>query len=245
MTREGFVHSVETYGTVDGPGTRYVVFFQGCPLKCKFCHNRDTWKQAQGRKVTVKELLTEFTEYQDFYRRTGGGLTASGGEPTLQADFVTELFQGVKAMGFNTALDTSGYANVDDVKALLGVTDLVLLGLKALNGQEHKQLTGVSNEKTLVFANYLSELQKPVWLRYVLLPEINNSPAHAASLADFIIRLANVERLELLRYHKLGVQKWELCGEEDPLKHISPPDQNQTEAFIRRLSEQGVKIPIT
>lgn len=245
MSREGFVHSVETYGTVDGPGTRYVVFFQGCPLQCKFCHNRDTWNQAQGRKVTVKELLTEFTEYQDFYRRTGGGMTASGGEPTLQADFVTELFRGVKEMGLNTALDTSGYVNVDDVKALLGVTDLVLLGLKALNSQEHKQLTGVTNEKTLVLANYLCELKKPVWLRYVLLPEINDSQTHAAGLADFIKRLANVERLELLRYHKLGVHKWELCGEEDPLKHISPPDQNQAKAFIRRLSELGVKVPIT
>lgn len=245
MNTVGFIHSVETFGTVDGPGTRYVVFFQGCPLQCKFCHNRDTWNQAQGRKATVEELLSEFNEYQDFYRTTGGGMTASGGEPTLQAGFVTELFQGVKNSGLNTALDTSGHVDDSEIKALLAVTDLVLLGLKAVDSQEHKELTGVSNEKILDFVNHLSEVQKPVWLRYVVLPGINDDPMHAKRLAEFARSFANIEKLELLPYHKLGVQKWELCGEEDPLKHISPPDRKQVELFRSRLSDLGIKIPIT
>ena len=241
MESVGFVHSVETFGTVDGPGTRYVVFFQGCPLRCKFCHNRDTWNQAQGRRVTVTELLLEFNEYQDFYRRTGGGMTASGGEPTLQADFVTELFQGVKNSGLNTALDTSGYINESEINPLLAVTDLVLLGLKAVDSQEHRELTGVSNEKTVSFVKYLREVNKPVWLRYVILPGINDDFAHAERLADFVRGFANIERVELLGYHKLGVHKWELCGNEDPLNHIAPADQNRVESFRRSLSNLGIK----
>lgn len=245
MSTMGFVHSVETFGTVDGPGTRYVVFFQGCPLQCKFCHNRDTWNRVQGRKVTVEELLAEFSEYQDFYRRTGGGITASGGEPTLQAGFVTELFRGVKNAGLNTALDTSGYVNNRETESLLAVTDLVLLGLKAIDSEEHKELTGVSNEKILAFVDHLSEVQKPVWLRYVILPGINDDYAHSKQLAGFVRGFANIERLELLRYHKLGIHKWELCGEEDPLKHISPPDINRVESFRRWLSDLGIKILVT
>ena len=233
---------METFGTVDGPGTRYVVFFQGCPLQCKFCHNRDTWNQTQGKKVTVDELLSEFNDYQDFYRRTGGGMTASGGEPILQAGFVTEIFREVKNSGLSTALDTSGYANASNIESLLEVTDLVLLGLKAVDSHEHKELTGVSNEKILAFINHLNAVQKPVWIRYVILPGINDDHMHAKGLADFVSGYANIERLELLPYHKLGVQKWELCGEKDPLEHISPPGQDQVVSFRRRLSALGVKI---
>ncbi|PKM82124.1 MAG: pyruvate formate-lyase 1-activating enzyme [Firmicutes bacterium HGW-Firmicutes-14] len=241
MNTAGFIHSVETFGTVDGPGTRYVVFLQGCPLRCKFCHNRDTWNRAQGKKVTVRELLLEFNEYQEFYRRTGGGMTASGGEPLMQAGFVSELFHGVKNSGLNTALDTSGYASEREIDSLLEVTDLVLLGLKAVDSQEHKELTGVSNEKIMAFIRHLREVQKPVWLRYVLLPGINDDFNHADRLADFVRSFTNIERLELLGYHKLGAAKWELCGDEDPLKHISPPDQNQVELFRRRLNDLGIK----
>jgi len=236
----GYVHSVETFGTVDGPGIRYVLFLQGCRLRCKFCHNRDAWEKTSEKKATVADILSDISNYADFYRRSGGGVTASGGEPALQPDFVVALFEAVKDMGLNTALDTSGHVEPETVNRLLDVTDLVLFGLKALHREEHKALTGVSNERVLDFAAHLKRVGKPVWLRYVLLPGVNDDEAHLEALAEFARDLGNLKRVEILGYHKLGTHKWALCDESDPLPNVPPAEPGQVEKVRQRLRFLGL-----
>lgn len=242
MSANGYIHSIETFGTVDGPGIRYVVFLQGCPLQCKYCHNRDTWNMAQGKQVSAHEIIKDIEKYLNFYKQSGGGITASGGEPALQPDFVTEVFRLVKEMNLNTALDTSGYVEFDRIKFLMEVTDLVLLDIKTLDNRDHLDLTGVSNEKILNFAQVLNEINKPVWIRYVLIPEVNDSADHLASLADLVKGLGNINNVEVLGYHKLGVHKWQLCSEEDPLAHVRPASTDQVEKAREYLRASGVKV---
>lgn len=242
MAIQGRVHSVETFGTVDGPGIRYVIFMQGCPLKCVYCHNRDTWDIREGNKTTAEEILLDVKKYIDFYRSTGGGITASGGEPALQPEFVTAIFKGVKEMGLNTALDTSGYVSPEKVASILAVTDLVLLSIKAMDPSEHKALTGVTPEKIIKFAEHLKGLKKPVWIRYVLIPGINDSEKKLNSLAGFIKGLDNVKKIEILGYHKLGTQKWISCGQEDPLAHIQAADANDVARATTLLRNLGLHV---
>ncbi len=235
MTK-GFIHSVETFGTVDGPGIRYVLFLQGCPLRCKYCHNRDTWDIRLGQEITFEEVIEDIKKYLSFYKNSGGGITVSGGEPTLQIDFVTEVLRGAKKLGLNTVLDTSGFTSIKKAKELLAEVDLVLLDIKAVDSAKHKELTGVDNEKILSFARYLAEISKPVWVRYVLIPEINNSEKDLEFLAQTLNGLANIEKVELLGYHKMGAEKWQVCGEEDPLAHIqaaSKEDITEAKAFLK------------
>lgn len=242
MDTEGRIHSVETFGTVDGPGIRYVLFMQGCPLKCVYCHNRDTWDIRQGNKTTAEEVFLDINKYIDFYRSTGGGITASGGEPALQPEFVSAIFRGVKEMGLNTALDTSGYVSTEKVDPLLEVTDLVLLSIKATDPSEHKALTGVLPGKIIKFAEHLKALKKPVWIRYVLIPGINDSKEKLDSLGLFIKKLDNVKKTEILGYHKLGTHKWLTCGQEDPLSNIRAADTNDIEKAVAQLRSLGIVL---
>lgn len=219
------IHSIESFGTVDGPGVRYVIFVQGCPLRCQYCHNPDTWHKNKGKSVNIDDLIDDIEKYSGFLK--GGGVTVSGGEPLLKAKELTYLFKKLKKLGIHTCIDTSGYVNIDDdIIELLKYTDLVLLDLKVFDKEKHKKLTGVSNKLILEFAKYLNSINKPIWIRHVLVPTINDSESDLTSLKEFIDTLNNVEKIELLPYHELGVFKWEELGLNYKLKHISPPTED-------------------
>lgn len=222
------VHSVETFGTVDGPGIRYVLFLQGCPLRCKYCHNRDTWSTSFGTKRTLDEILKEIKRYTTYFAASNGGVTVSGGEPLLQSKFVTELFKELHSLNIHTALDTAGSLPLNDsVKNLLRHTDLVILDIKHINDEKSKELTGLSNKNTLDFARYLSDNNIPMWIRQVLVPGYTDDEKDLKDLKDFIDSLTSVKKVEILPYHKLGEYKWETLGEEYPLKNVEPPTKEQ------------------
>lgn len=228
------VHSVETFGTVDGPGIRFILFLQGCPLRCKYCHNRDTWTGAGGTERTVEDLLAEIKRYVPYFNTSHGGVTVSGGEPLFQAAFVTELFKELHKIGIHTALDTAGSIPISDqIKELLEHTDLVILDIKHINDEKAKDLTGLSNKNTLNFAKYLNENNIPVWIRQVLVPGYTDDEEDLKELKKFIDSNSNVERVEILPYHKLGEFKWEKLGEEYPLKGVEAP----TEEEIKKAKE--------
>ena len=209
----GRIHSVESFGTVDGPGIRFVVFMQGCALKCKYCHNRDTWDTSLGKEMSVNELLEEILRYEDYFFRSGGGVTISGGEPLLQLDFLIELFRKLKNHNIHTAIDTSGMFNITDkIKQLLLLTDLVLLDIKHINSNKCKDLVGLPNEKELAFARYLSDNNIPIWIRQVLVPGYTDDEEDLKTLKEFISSLKTVQKVEIIPYHTLGKYKWENLG---------------------------------
>lgn len=219
--KTGYVHSIETFGTVDGPGIRFVVFMQGCVLKCMYCHNRDTWQVGSGNLTNVDDLVTEIKRYIPYMKSSGGGVTVSGGEPLIQAKFVTTLFKKLKSLSIHTALDTSGSIPVNaDIEELLEFTDLVLLDIKHIDSEKAKILTGLSNENNLNFARYLDEKNIPVWIRQVLVPGFTDDKADLLRLKEFISTLSNVEKVEILPYHDLGKFKWKELGFDYPLDGV-------------------------
>lgn len=236
---KGSVHSIETYGTVDGPGIRYIIFMQGCLLRCQFCHNPDTWKIGDGKEMTVKEIVDDIKAYLPFFQASNGGVTVSGGEPLIQTAFLAELFKELKELGIHTAIDTSGgcFSNspafLKPLDELLAYTDLVLLDLKQIHSEKHKKLTGKPNEHILTFANYLAKKEIPVWIRHVLIPDITDFDDDLKELAAFIRTLPNVEKIEVLPYHQLGVYKWEALGIDYALKNTEPP----TEARVKNAEK--------
>lgn len=229
MDIKGRVHSFETFGTVDGPGIRFIVFLKGCPLRCKYCHNRDAWSAEGAKLYTAEEIIFEIQKYRNFIDSSNGGVTVSGGEPLIQPQFLKELFQKCKELGIHTAVDTSGYVNVDDVKEVLDYTDLVLLDLKQANAQKHLELTGVENNKIKLFTQYLSEINKPVWLRYVLVPGYTDDEEDLMAAYDFIKNFKNIEKIEVLPYHTMGKTKWEKLNEEYPLEGVRSPTNEEVE----------------
>lgn len=240
MNMTGRIHSYETFGTLDGPGIRFVLFMQGCPLRCQFCHNPDSWDIRAGKLVTLEDVLAEIEPYVSYYKPQGGGLTVSGGEPLVQAPFVTRLFREVKRrFGLTTALDTSGMCESAQADPVLDLTDLVLLDLKAMNADLHKELTGQPRDRILRFAQYLSERGQKMWIRRVLIPGVTDSARELLSLGRFIGKLNGVEKVEVLPYHRMGVYKWEQLGMAYPLEGIqTPTDKEMTRAY--RLIEQGM-----
>lgn len=220
----GKIHSIETFGTVDGPGIRFVIFMQGCSLKCKYCHNRDTWKVNSGTSTSIPELVKEILKYKSYIDNSDGGVTVSGGEPLLQTEFVTELFKELKSLGIHTALDTAGSIPVSEqVKELLKYTDLVLLDIKHINPEKCVNLTGFTNKNTLEFAKYLSNINIPVWIRQVLVPGYTDDKFDLQDLKKFIDSLNNVEKVELLPYHNLGKFKWDEIGDIYELGNVESP----------------------
>ena len=214
------IHSIETFGTVDGPGVRFVCFFQGCHLECKYCHNRDTWDINGGKYISVDELFNEIMKYKTFIS-PNGGFTASGGEPLLQPYFLIALFKKLKAAGIHTAIDTSGMVEITDtIKELLSLTDLVLLDIKHIDPIKCKDLVGFSNEKELAFARYLSDNNIPVWIRQVIVPGFTDNKDDLLKLKAFVNSLNNVKKIEFLPYHNLGEYKWEELGFEYSLKNV-------------------------
>ena len=222
----GKIHSIETFGTVDGPGIRFVIFMQGCCLKCKYCHNRDTWSFSSGKLATLQELVKEILKYKSYMDSSGGGVTVSGGEPLLQTDFICALFRELKKYNIHTAIDTAGSIPLSyEIKELLKYTDLVLLDIKHINNEKCINLTGAPNKHTLEFAKYLNNLNIPVWIRQVLVPGYTDDKFDLLELKKFINSLTNVEKVELLPYHNLGKFKWEELGDVYELDNVEPATQ--------------------
>jgi len=235
----GRIHSLDTFGTVDGPGIRFVLFMQGCPLRCQFCHNPDSWDRTGGTLRSVEEIVAEIEPYVEYYKSSGGGITVTGGEPTLQAPFVAELFKVVKARwGLHTALDTSGFCDPKRADDLLKVTDLVLLDLKLMNSEGHRKLTGQSNNRIVSFAKDLSRRHKRMWIRHVLVPGVTDDADDLIALGHFVQRLNGVDKLEILPYHRMGAYKWQQLGIPYPLEGVMEPSGWEVERAVQ-LIEQG------
>lgn len=210
---KGHIHSFESFGAVDGPGIRFVVFFQGCSLRCKYCHNRDTWTINAGKEYTSDELISKISRYQNYFTVSGGGVTLSGGEPLLQQDFLLDLLPKLKKQKIHVAIDTSGnFPLTDKIKKIIDLADLFLLDIKCINNDICKDLVGFSNELELEFAKYLNSINKDVWIRQVLVPGITDHEEDLLDLKEFISSLSNVKKVEILAYHDLGRFKWENLG---------------------------------
>ena len=235
---EGRVHSIESFGTVDGPGLRFVVFLQGCPMRCKYCHNPDTWGLQGGTLMTPEALMEQFRKNRSFYKN--GGITVTGGEPLMQIDFVLALFRLAKAEGIHTCIDTSGItyhpgksAYNDKLDRLLALTDLVLLDIKHTDAAAHAELTGHDSASPRAFARYLEAKGIPVWVRHVLVPGITDGESHLKALGRFLGGLRNVQALEVLPYHTMGVEKYKELGIPYPLEGVAPATAEQAEQARR------------
>lgn len=231
MPTKGYIHSLESFGLVDGPGVRFVIFLSGCKMRCKYCHNPDTWTLS-GEEWTADKLIQKALRYKSYWK-DAGGITVSGGEPLLQLDFLTELFTIAKENNINTVLDTSGQPFCNDkdwlekFNKLIDITDLTILDIKAMDETLHKELTGHKNGNILEMAKYLSENGHKMWLRHVLVPELTDSKDELNKLKEFSDSLKTVEKIEILPYHTLGMAKWEKLGIDYPLKDVPTPTNEQ------------------
>ena len=227
----GNVHSIETLGAFDGPGIRYVLFLQGCPFQCQYCHNRDTWSTKENKLMSVSDILDDYKKYMHFYKN--GGITVSGGEPLLQMNFLITLFKEAKSLGIHTCLDTSAACynakQSSDFQLVMKYTDLVLLDIKHINNEKHIMLTGSSNKQVLEFAEYLNELSNPVIIRHVLVPSITDGIDDLNQLRAYLETLKNIKDIEVLPYHKYGISKCKEMGLVYPLSHIEEPSQEKIE----------------
>lgn len=241
MTK-GRIHSIETCGTVDGPGIRYVIFTQGCPLRCQYCHNPDTWKPEDGQLTTVEDLMKDIVKYESYMRFSGGGITASGGEPLLQPNFIKDLFMHCKDKNIHTALDTSGFVFSDRVKEVLEYTDLVLLDIKNMDPCRYEEITSVPLAPTLEFVRYLKEINKPMWIRYVLVPGLSDNMDSIHALGKMLQEFDNLEKLEILPFHKMGEYKWESLGYEYKLKETKEPNNDEIARVITVLKSYDLPV---
>lgn len=233
----GRIHSVESFGTVDGPGIRFVVFMQGCPMRCRYCHNPDTWESRGGTEVGAEELTAEILKYKNYFGAKGG-VTVSGGEPLLQLDFLIELFTLLKKKQINTCVDTSGicFRETDErYERLLALTDLFLLDIKHIDEEAHRRLTGQSGDAPRAFAKFLSDHGKRMWIRHVLVPQITDDEGALQRLREFLDTLKTVEKVEVLPYHTMGETKYEKLGLPYPLKGTQPPAKERIERAKRIL----------
>lgn len=241
---KGYIHSFESLGTKDGPGIRYVVFMQGCPLRCKFCHNVDTWNmKAYQHEREPQDILNELLKIRSFIR--SGGITISGGEALVQAKFVTEVFKLCRENNIHTTLDTSGFIFNDAAKETLEYTDLVLLDIKHIDPDKYKELTKVSLEPTLKFAEYLKEKNIKTWLRYVLIPGITDDEKDLINWAKYCGKLTNVERVDILPFHQLAIHKWEQVGIVYPLKDTRVPTIEEIKKAEDIFSDFGLPVKLT
>lgn len=238
----GHIHSIESAGTLDGPGVRRVLFLQGCPLACLYCHNPDARGFKCGTRTDSFTQLRDIARNRDFLITAGGGVTLSGGEPLSQPAFVASIFEGCKRMGLHTALDTSGYPGKRADERLLELTDLVLLDIKHIRPGAYRELTGVDLQPTLDFARRLQDLGKPVWLRYVLVPGHTDQADDLARLAEFIRPMRNIERVEILPFHNMGAWKWQRLGLPYALADTAPPNPDDIRTAQRAFREVGMTV---
>lgn len=237
---KGRIHSFESLGTVDGPGIRFVIFTQGCPMRCAYCHNPDTWDLKGGNELSVHEILEKYEGVKTFCQ---GGITVTGGEPLLQIEFVTELFKAAKDNGIHTCVDTSGVTFRDEDKRyeeLIKYTDLVMLDIKHIDAFKHKELTAWDNTHILEFATFLDKNSIPVWIRHVVVPGITDNEKDLWDLGYFIGGLKNVKALDVLPYHSMGKVKYENLGLDYPLKDV--PDLDKEKAIeAREIILDGIR----
>jgi pyruvate formate lyase activating enzyme len=243
MGIQGTIHSIETFGTLDGPGIRYVLFLQGCSLRCRFCHNPDTW--AMGGKPTsdsdsvVKDILT----YRSFIKN--GGVTLSGGEPLRQSEFALDIIDKCKQEGLHTALDTAGAVPLERSKAVIEAADLILLDIKSLDDKQCFSLTGQGNANTLATLDYCEKIGKPVWLRHVLVPQWTLDKQRLEKLAIFLKGYSCIEKVELLPYHNMGQYKWEQLNLDYSLKDIPEPNDEELSMAENVFKDQGLEVLMT
>ncbi len=240
----GRVHSVDTLGTVDGPGIRFILFLQGCKMRCLYCHNPDSWPLYKGNQRSADDVFAEILKTQKYMKTSGGGLTISGGEPLLQAEFVAEIFKRAKAENIHTCLDTNGFIAPDApiLDELLPTVDLVMLDIKHLHEQKHKDLTAQKIDKPIAFAHRLANENIRTWIRQVLLDDWTMDKQYAQELADFVKKFPNVELVELLPFHQLGKYKWEEEGLSYQLGDYSAPRRNDVLAFKEILEQNQIKV---
>lgn len=228
----GYIHSTESFGSVDGPGVRFVIFMSGCPMRCQFCHNPDTWNMKSGEKTDSDELVKKAIRYRNYWKKDGG-VTVSGGEPLMQIDFLIELFKQFKTEGVHTTIDTSGAVFTREepffskFEELMRYTDMLLVDIKHIDNEKHIELTGRPNENILDMLRYLSDIKKPVWIRHVLVPQRSDYDEYLIKTREFIDMLDNVEKIEVLPYHTLGVTKWEQLGMPYELDGINSPSDDR------------------
>ena len=235
MSTIGYIHSIETFGNVDGPGIRFILFLQGCPLRCKYCHNRDSWKLNTGKEMTAEEVMTEVLKYREFFEASGGGITVSGGEPLIQLPFLIRLFKACKEQGIHTNIDTSGGIRLTEetiplLTKLLEYTDLVMLDVKLMDPAEHKALVGIPNEHLLAVGRFIAKSKTPLWIRRVIIPGLTDSEEDLKATATYIKalnKIGTVENVEVLAYHPMGEHKWAELGFEYPLKGQRPPTKEE------------------
>ncbi|MGN0163089.1 MAG: pyruvate formate-lyase-activating protein [Candidatus Ornithomonoglobus sp.] len=240
---KGRIHSLESFGTVDGPGIRFVIFFQGCPMRCLYCHNPDSWDPTGGTEMTAEEILQKADNVREFLKN--GGITATGGEPLMQLEFLTELFKRAKdEYGFHTCLDTSGVTfsgkNKSKFDELMKYTNLVMLDIKHIDPDEHKKLTSQKQDNIIAFARYLSDNGIPAWIRHVLVPGITQNDEYLYRLGQFIGTLRNVQAVDILPYHDMGKSKYEKLGIEYPLADIKAPSEEDA-VHARQMILDGMK----
>lgn len=240
----GRVHSTESMGAVDGPGLRFVIFTQGCKMRCKYCHNPDTWNLKGGEERSVASLLAELEPYRPFMAASGGGVTVSGGEPLLQPDFVAALFAECRARGIQTCLDTNGYTTPALADPVLDQTDLVMLDIKQADPARHKALTGVESTLTLGLLQHIAARGIRLWIRYVLVPGWTNDPADVEGLGALLAQLpaGAVEKIQVLPYHLMGRYKWESLGLRYELDGVEPPPKVVVERVKAQLRTKGYEV---
>ncbi len=241
----GYIHSTESFGTVDGPGIRFVVFFSGCPMRCIYCHNPDTWEIRSGTQMTVEEILDQYEGVKEFMKN--GGITATGGEPLMQLPFLIELFTACKERGIHTCLDTSGVAflptNMERMKqfdALMEVTDLVMLDIKHINNMDHWAITGQPNNNILAFLDYLSQKNKDTWIRHVVVPNLTLKESDLYALGKGIGKYKNIKALDVLPYHTMGEAKYEKMGMRYALKGV-PAATKEEAKWAREIILKGMR----
>ena len=237
----GYVHSLESFGAMDGPGIRFVVFLEGCPMRCQYCHNPDTWEMRKKTPMTVEDILRQYDGCKEFCR---WGITVTGGEPLVQMEFVTQLFTQAKQKGIHTCLDTSGILfdpeHTEKMDALLAVTDLVMLDIKEIDPQKHLALTGQPNEKILAYAQYLAQKGIHIWIRHVVVPGITDDPKDLFALGEFIAGLKTIQALDVLPYHDMGKVKYKALGIPYPLETV-PPLSKEDAAKAKDIILSGMK----
>lgn len=239
-TVTGRIHSIETFGAVDGPGIRYVLFLQGCPLRCQFCHNPDSWDFKGGTSMTVKEVMKDIKEYRSFIKR--GGVTLSGGEPLAQPEFVLALLKECRKNGFHTAVDTSGAVKLAVSKPVIDAADMLLLDIKALDPALCKEITGKSNSNALDILNYCEKTGKMVWIRHVVIPGLTLDNRRLEELADFLKKYRCIDKIELLPFHKMGEYKWEVLKEKYRLSDTPEPTSEEMDRVTEIFSGRGLPV---